>query len=82
LNVYRHGVDGEEALCRSRRLEPLHLALAPPHRLVRDLSAVVLSEPLFVACGQAHLAKGGAIGGELVRRDLRRSEARSSGARA
>jgi hypothetical protein len=48
-SIVDDGVNGQEALCRSRRLEPLQLAFAPSHRLVRILRSVVLSQSLFVA---------------------------------
>jgi hypothetical protein len=46
------GMHAEETLGRSSRFEPLHLALSSPHRLMRILGAIVLSEPLLMRAGQ------------------------------
>jgi hypothetical protein len=35
------GMHAQEALCGSSRFEALHLALSPPHRLMRVLSPIV-----------------------------------------
>ena len=43
------GVDIQKALSRRGRLEPLHLALSSPHRLVRVLRPIVFSKPLLMA---------------------------------
>src|SRR5262249_18526516 len=51
------GVHAEEALGGSSRLEPLQLALASSHRLMRALRAIVLAQPLLVTAGEAHRAK-------------------------
>ena len=40
--VVDSGVHGEKFLRRTRTLEPLHLALPPPRRLMRILSPIVL----------------------------------------
>src|SRR5579871_4106548 len=47
------GVDGEESLCRAGRFEALHLALAPPHDLMRVFSTIIHPRPLFMTAGQA-----------------------------
>jgi hypothetical protein len=49
--VVDRGMHAEEALGRSSRFEPLHLALSSPHRLMR-IGAIVLSEPLLMRAGQ------------------------------
>src|SRR5271166_2450868 len=41
-------VCGKEFLCRTRALEPLHLALPPPRRLMRILGSVVLPSPALM----------------------------------
>ena len=45
------GMHAEEALGRSSRFEPLHLALSSSHRLMRILGAIVLPESLFMRAG-------------------------------
>ena len=50
--VVDRGMHAEEALCRSSRFEPLHLALPPPHRLMRILRAIILPEPLLMRADQ------------------------------
>jgi hypothetical protein len=47
--VVNRGMHGEEALDRSSRFEPLHLA---PYRVMRILGAIVFAEPLFMRAGQ------------------------------
>jgi hypothetical protein len=42
--VVDSGMDPEKPLRGSRRLEPLHLALSPPHVLVGVFSTIVFSE--------------------------------------
>jgi hypothetical protein len=46
------GVHAEEALGGSSRLEALHLALSPPHRLMRVFGPIVSPESLFMGAGQ------------------------------
>ena len=46
--VVDRGMHAEEALGRSSRFEPLHLALSSPYRLMRILGAIVFAEPLFM----------------------------------
>ena len=71
--VVNGGVDGQETLRRSRRFEPLHLALASPDLLMRVLGPVVLPQALLMAYAKAELASCGAIGSELIGHDdLRR----------
>ena len=50
--VVNGGMHAEEALGRSSRFEPLHLALSSPYRLMRILGAIVLPEPLLMKAGQ------------------------------
>jgi hypothetical protein len=48
------GVHAEKPLGGARRLEPLHLALSPSHRLLmRVFGAVVFPRPLVVWAGQS-----------------------------
>lgn len=58
------GVDAEKSLRRARRLEPLHLPLAPSHDLMRVLGTVVHPQSLLMAAGQ--LLEGGSVGAQLV----------------
>ena len=46
--VVNGGMHAEEALRRSSRFEPLHLALSSPYRLMRVLRPIVASKPLFI----------------------------------
>ena len=46
------GMHTQEALRRARRLESLHLALSPSHRLMRVLGSIVAPDPLFVRAAQ------------------------------
>jgi len=50
--VVDRGMHAEEALGRSSRFEPLHLALSSPHGLMRILGPIVLPEPLLMGAGQ------------------------------
>jgi hypothetical protein len=59
--VVHGGAHGDEALGGTGRLEPLHLALPSPDRLVRNLGPVVAAQALFVPRRDADLGKGGAI---------------------
>jgi hypothetical protein len=60
------GMDAEEALSRSSRLEALHLALSSPHRLMRILGAIILPEPLLMRTGQLQLLERRAVGPQFV----------------
>ena len=64
--VVDRGMHAEEALGRSRRFEPLHLALSAPYRLMRILRAIVLPEPLLMRAGQLQLPKRRTIGAQLI----------------
>ena len=64
--VDRGGMHVEEALSRSSRFEPLHLALSSPHRLMRILGTIVLPEPLLMTAGQLQLPECRAVGPQLV----------------
>ena len=46
------GMHTQEALRGTRRLETLHLALSPSHRLMRVLCSIVAPDPLFVRAAQ------------------------------
>jgi hypothetical protein len=50
--VVDRGMHAEEALGRSSRFEPLHLALSSPYRLMRILRPIVTPKPLFVPTAQ------------------------------
>ena len=60
------GMHAEEALSRSGRFEALHLALSSPHRLMRILGAIILSEPLLMGTGQLQLPERRAVGPQFV----------------
>jgi hypothetical protein len=51
--VVDRGMHAEEALGRSSRFEPLHLALSSPYRLMRILCPIVTPKPLFVPTAQS-----------------------------
>jgi len=46
------GVHAQKSLGGVSRLEPLHLALSPTHRLMRVLGSIVAPDPLFVRAAQ------------------------------
>ena len=60
------GLDVEKTLRGSRRLEPLHLALASPHRLMRILRAIIFSEASIVRASEAQLPESRTVGAQLV----------------
>ena len=67
------GMHTQEALRGARRLESLHLALSPSHRLMRVLGSIVAPDPLFVRAAQPQLPgrrRGGAqlVGDQQLRR--------------
>ena len=64
--VVDRGMHAEEALGRSSRFEPLHLALSSPHGLVRILGAIVRPEPLLMRAGQLQLPERRAVGTQFV----------------
>jgi hypothetical protein len=51
--VVNGGVHAEEALGGSSRLEPLQLAFASSHHLMRIFRAIVASEPRFVQAAES-----------------------------
>src|SRR5271166_6368094 len=63
-------VDGsmarQEFLRRAGALEPLHLALPPPRRLMRILSSVVLPSPPFVSAFDPQVPGRGAVRSQVV----------------
>ena len=59
------GVHAEEAVGRCCRLEPLHLALSPPHDLVGVLGPIIFAKPLVVTTGQTEVSERGAAGPQL-----------------
>src|SRR5271166_5038212 len=50
----------------NRALEPLHLALPPPRRLMRILSSVVLPSPTLVPAFDPKVPDCGAVGSQVV----------------
>jgi len=69
------GMDVEKTLRGSRRLEPLHLALASPHDLMGVFSAIVFSEASIMRAGEAQLPESRAVGAQLVGDQQLRCEA-------
>jgi hypothetical protein len=53
----------------SGRLEPLHLELTSPHRLVRILGSVVWAQPLLMASGKSKFRLGSSVRSQLVRHE-------------
>jgi hypothetical protein len=51
-SVVNGGIHAEKPLGGSRRFEPLQLAFAPSHHLMRILRPIVFAEPLFVRTAQ------------------------------
>src|SRR5205807_645203 len=47
------GVHAEKPLGGASRLEPLHSALSPSHRLMRVFGSVVFAQPLLIRAGQS-----------------------------
>src|ERR1700730_18560885 len=64
--VVNRTVHAEEALGRARRLEPLQLALASSHCLMRVLRPIVFSDPLLMRTGQTTTAQRRSVGAQLV----------------
>src|SRR5208337_10212 len=67
-------VCGKEFLGRTRALEPLHLALPPPRRLMRIFSSVVLPSPALMPSFDPKLSSRGAVGSQIVGDQPIRSE--------
>jgi hypothetical protein len=67
------GMDAEEPLRRSGRVEALHFALPSAHGLMGVLGAIVLPEPLLVTA--AKVPERRSVGTELVGRQRFRREA-------
>ena len=71
-----HGsMDRGETLSRFRRLEPLHLALAPADGLMRILCSIVRTKTLLMTARKAEFSQCCAVGSELVGDDRRWNEA-------
>ena len=47
------GMHAQKTLGGASRLEPLHFALAPSHRLMRIFRPIVLSQPLMMRASQS-----------------------------
>ena len=69
------GVDRQEPLGGSRRLEPLLFSFALSNRLVRVFSAIVCPQSLIMDRGKPLFTDGDGIGFELVRGDPLRRKA-------
>jgi hypothetical protein len=59
--VVDRGVRGEKFLRRTRTLEPLHLALPPPRRLMRILRSIVLPSPALMPALDPKVSDRGAV---------------------
>src|SRR6516225_7543716 len=55
------GVHAEKPLSGTSRLEPLHFALSPSHRLMRVFHPIVLSQPLLMRAGQSQTPERGGV---------------------
>jgi hypothetical protein len=64
--VVNRTAHAEEALSRARRLEPLQLALASSHYLMRIVRPVIFPKPLLMPTAQSETSEGGAVGAQLV----------------
>ncbi len=64
--VVDRSVAREESLRGADALEPLHLALPPPRRLMRILSSVVLPSPPFVPVFDSQVPGRSAIRSQVV----------------
>jgi hypothetical protein len=64
--VVDDGVQVEKPLGRASRLEPLHLALSPSHRLMRVFGSIVLPKPLLMCAGQSQTPKRAGVGAQLI----------------
>jgi hypothetical protein len=47
-------------------LELLHLALSPPHRLMRVFGAIIFSQPLLMWAGQSQTPERGGVRAQLI----------------
>ena len=64
--VVNRSVHAEEALGRSRRLEPLELALASSHCLMRVFCPIVIPQPLLMRTGKPETPERRGVGAQLV----------------
>jgi hypothetical protein len=60
------GVHAEKTLGRASRLEPLHLALSPPYRLMRVFGSIVLPQSLLMRAGQSQTSERAGVRAQLV----------------
>ena len=56
----------EKPLGGASRLEPLHLALSPPHRLMRVFGAIIHPQPLLMRAGQSQTPERRGVRGQLI----------------
>ena len=64
--VVNGGAHAEKTLSGTSRLEPLHFALSPSHRLMRVFRPIVLSQPLLMQAGQSQIPERRGVGAQLV----------------
>ena len=60
------GVYAEKTLGGANRLEPLHFALSPPHRLMRVFGAIIFSQPLLMWAGQSQTPEREGVRAQLI----------------
>jgi len=64
--VVDRGVHAQKALGGASRLEPLHLALASSHRLMRVFGSIVFPQPLLMRTDQSQTPERGSVRTQLV----------------
>ena len=60
------GVHAEKTLGGASRLEALHFALSPWHRLMRVFGSIILPQPLLMRAGQSQTLERAGVGAQLV----------------
>ena len=60
------GVHAEKSLGGTSRLEPLHFAFSPSHRLMRVFRPIVMSQPLLMWAGQSQTPEYAGVRAQLV----------------
>ena len=65
-SVVDGGVHAEKTLGGASRLEPLHFALSPSHRLMRVFGSIVLPQPLLMRAGQSQTPECRSVRAQFV----------------
>ena len=60
------GVHAEKPLGGASRLEPLHFALSPSHRLMRVFGAIISPQPLLMWASQSQTPERGGVRAQLI----------------